>query len=159
MEYDSGFCDIESDKQIAHELNGLIELAEECVNKIDTLTMALEKVRVYFMVLLVVSTLMAVACAGFALDVMKSNMTIFDAGPGKLIFLAFCSAMTIGIVWVLAAGVSRRRTLVRELYAEKDVHDRLITLIHEQMQRVAHRSAVSPVSFAMLQIRVRRLMR
>lgn len=147
------------DKLIVQELEGLIKLAEDCVNKIDSLTAAIEKVRVYFLVLLMLLIIMLGACVGFVFDVHKDNVTFFSASLGTLLFLLFACTFSIGVVWAIASGRSRFRYLSRELFAERDVHGRLITLIHEQAQRVAHRRAVTPVTYAMLDIRIRRLMR
>ncbi|NNA56359.1 hypothetical protein [Pseudomonas koreensis] len=144
---------------IAQELEGLISLAEECVNKIDSLTAAIEKVRLYFLVLMLLSTIMVSGCVGLAFDVHNTDVTFFNATPFMLVFLFIACSFLIGIVWAMASGRSRFRNLRRELFAERDVHGRLITLIHEQAQRVAHRRAVSPVTYAMFEIRIRRLMR
>lgn len=159
MEIMSDYYSTPKDKIIVQELEGLIALAEDCVKKIDSLTAAMEKVRVYFIVLLVVASLMLGACIGFASDVQKTGVTFFNAESVVIFFAIFASVFVTGISWVLVLGVFRRRNLSRELEVEKDVHDRLISLIHEQIQRVAHRNSVSPVTYAMYEIRVRRLMR
>lgn len=159
MESENSFSSDPFEKLIVQELEGLIKLAEECVNKIDSLTAAIDKVRVYFSVILMLSILMLGACLGFMYDVNKTNVTFFNATPVVFLLLLLACSLILGMSWAVASGRSRYRSLKRELFAERDVHDRLITLIHEQSQRVAHRRAVTPVTFAMLEIRIRRLMR
>jgi nitrate reductase gamma subunit len=159
MERLSEFSYSPDDRLVVKELDGLIELAEECVKKIDSLTASIEKMRVYNIVLFAIAALMLSAGLGMLLDVRKADITFFTASPGVFAFLFFLFAMTVGVAWTVAAGQARRRTLYRELFAERDVHHRLISLLHEQTQRVAHRNAVSPVTHAMIEIRIRRLMR
>lgn len=147
------------DQLIVRELESLIGLAEECVDKIDSLTASLEKLRVSFLLFFVISLVLLVSIVGFVVSVQGSYLAFFSASLGWLVFASLGGCIVTVVAWLLGSGQSRRRSLLRKLYAEKDVHERLITLIHEQTQRAAHRRVVSPVTFAMLEIRVRRLMR
>lgn len=148
------------DESVVRELEDLFGLAEECVSKIDALTAALEKLWLGSLLFIFMFLLFVGAFAGYVFSASaKMGFLSVLMSPGALIFSTLAAVIVAAGGWVALSGQSRRRTLYRELYVEKDVLERLVTLIHEQVQRVAHRGSVSPVTFAMLQIRERRLMR
>ncbi|MBP2841201.1 hypothetical protein [Pseudomonas sp. PNP] len=147
------------ESKIVQELESLIDLAEKCVDKIDYLTASIEKLRVNLTLVFTIPGVFLSGVLGFLTGTGGSLPTPFvDSQIIMLCLFAFL-ALASGMFWFFVQTQSRRRSLLRELDVERNVHERLITLIHEQTQRVKHRGLVSPVTYAMLQIRERRLMR
>lgn len=142
--------------QVVQELEGLLNLAEASVHSIDKLMHALARAKASFYIACIAFYVVLVSIAGFIWggyrsgDVISSlSITAAVCGLG----IIFCLAM----LWYVRVRLSYQRALKRELSVELDVRERLVSLIHEQLQRVVFEDSISAVTRAMFEIRIRRL--
>ena len=157
MEYDTSLQD---QAQRVHELEELLEIAEASAGNIDRLLDSVDQSRSKFWSL--------TAGASLLLSVMGVLLAFFYANTLRAEYLLNYSYVfgsffffLIFVSYLMGARkhISHISRLKRDLSVEVDIHHRLISMIDQQLQRVSHGGYYSPVHRAIIDIRVRRMMR
>lgn len=144
--------------RLVKELEDLLVLAETSAETIDRLVAMVDKVRVSL--LGSVAVVYILASAG-ALALMRSFTAFEGASSGAELWLLGLGAASISLaVGAAYLGYSlflRLTKARRELTVEKDIHDRIVSMIDSHKRRVYEYEALSPVALATFEIRMRRL--
>lgn len=150
----------QSQSQRVRELEELMQLAELSAENVDKLSDAVDHSKTQgWKAAFVVSLLMALLSGG--LTILSNKDLQFST---YLYYTLFACVFLIVVVVALVAMVvftraKRTSRLRRSLIVEIDIHHRLISMIDQQLQRVIHSGEFSPVHRAIIDIKVRRMMR
>lgn len=157
MEYD---ISRQGQAQRVHELEELMELAEASAANVDRLSDSVDRGRSQsWLLIILVSFLSAVLAASVTL--IQNKELQFDSSF-RYVFMASGFLVIVFLVsfsMTVVNRTSRVKRLKRDLMVEVDIHHRLISMIDQQLQRVIHSGDFSPVHRAIIDIRVRRMMR
>lgn len=147
-----------SPDKIIQEYEELIDLAGESSQTIDHVSQIVERTRVsVFSIIGVAYALMGgVGAAALASKPTRLDLTRFD---GFLFFAGI--ALAVVLVAALLYLAFTRSLLLRRyrntLETEREIHDRLMSLIDQQKRRVDLYDLLSPVAMATLDMKVMRL--
>lgn len=142
------------------ELSELIAMAEKSAADIDALAESITQAKISIIAITVATTVVTMICVIFMLN----------AAIGRFQHYGYDQLIQIGAAGLLALTISagtyaaytrllRMRRLMRDLRLERDITDRLVSLIEPQFSWVRRVETVSPVAIATLEIRIRRLSR
>lgn len=135
---------------IIEDFEKLLDLAEESSMKIDYLLQLREKQKI---MLLSVTTAMYVLVM----------LTYFLA---RYLPIAVNKEISVSLIFVIAITASSyflfrhlllMKKLRRELYIERNIHETLISMLDTQKQRLLETDILSSVSYAIYEIRLKRL--
>lgn len=145
-----------SQNQQVSELEGLLQLAEQSSTKIDQLNTAIARIRQRIIIATMVAYL---AFSGLALGapyLEEVSKSISSTSYAKALLVILAITCTIFAVVLLFINFSQLRVLKRVFRVEKDIHDRLILMVDEQLRRL-NSNTLTAVARATIEIRVRRL--
>lgn len=157
MEYEFAMQD---QAQRVRELEELLTIAEASAENVDKLSEAVDQNRSkLFIATAVMIFLLAVFggaaflyfVGGFGVGLVYNYLSVVSVSFVCLVFFPF-----LIILRKYSLQISR---LKRGLSVEVDIHHRLISMIDQQLQRVTYGGYYSPVHRAIIDIRVRRIMR
>lgn len=156
-EYD---LSVEGQAQRVHELEELLELAEGTAENVGKLADSVDRGRTQAWI--------ATILASFFFSILASGLSyVFTTSvrvDSSLYYIIAAAASLNALVAVAFMMVFINRTayvkrVKRDLMVEIDIQHRLVSMIDQQMQRVVHGGEYSPVHRAIVDIRVRRMMR
>lgn len=157
MEYETS---MQGQAQRVHELEELLEIAEASAGNIDRLSDAVDQSRSKLWSLTAGASLLLSVVGVLLVFVSGNTLRAEYLLNYSYVFGAFFFFL-IFISYLMGARkhVSHISRLKRDLSVEVDIHHRLISMIDQQLQRVAHGGYYSPVHRAIIDIKVRRMMR
>lgn len=147
-----------SSNPVLQELGEMLNLAEESTANIDRFADHLDRVQLqmwgyaagaYIVLGLSLGTLAWVTDSYRQITTVIFITTVITAIVGI--------AASIGLGFVARARFLRLKSMRRDERAERDIQEKLISLIDEQTRRVKHDWTLSTISVATLEIRLRRL--
>jgi hypothetical protein len=143
------------------ELDELMNLAEKSTLSIDSIQQLMDKAFLQSIVGLLLSYLLVAGCLAFSISLDKQyNFSDVKLLREALVVLTIIGIFT-GIMFFTTSWqkAKHRVKLRRSLAIELDIHARLISLIHDQFERIKTDGSLSPVSLATIEIRILRLQR
>ncbi|CAK7066679.1 MAG: hypothetical protein CITR_02955 [Citrobacter freundii] len=141
---------MEWESNVIKDFEQLLAMAEESSEKIDSLLQIREKQKLR----LIVFTIFTYSFAA-TLAIFKFYSSLI---PQFRIVFILASVIVIGAcLWVIIKNIFIIKKMNRELHIEKDIHERLISLLDEQKQRLYQIESLSPVAHAVYEIRMRRI--
>lgn len=145
---------LQYDTAAVQELSELLNLAEESTANIDHLTLLLEKLKTRFFIYIV---------GAYGLLVFSAYSIIRDVATNTPTFYLMKFSGVVGVFGALALfygcteAVKRIKSIRRDEKAERDIQERLISLIDDQSRRVRSEGLISTISATTFDIRLRRL--
>lgn len=143
--------------QVVKELEDLIILAESSTSTIDTLFTDLDKCRsrkLMYYNSCFISILFEVILVKILVDIN------FIGKNSELYILLFTILFFILLIACFMANKSlsmKAKRIYREIKIEQDVHNKLISIIEDQLRRIKMYDCLSQVALATMEIRIRRL--
>jgi hypothetical protein len=137
------------------ELHELISLAEQSAEKIDQLSQSAtrESSRWFLITITGYASLVGTAWLAFKSKLSTDSLWLqFALGASGLFLVIFVAQSFI--------RYSRMRgKLRRDLYVEREVQTRLVSIIHDNVKIAKDREILSPVATALIDMRIMRLRR
>ncbi|WP_124551830.1 hypothetical protein [Methylophilus methylotrophus] len=129
----------------------LINLAEEVTKNIDRITYDLDKARFNFIVSLAIAYSFV-----FVIVLVEFGIIYIQGDTPRLIIQLFSTSIMIFVFFFSYRYSLRIKAIKRDYRIEKNIHDKLISLIDDNLRRVTNNKLTS-ISFLTLDIRLRRL--
>lgn len=143
-------------QMLLDELEGLVKLAEESSAEVDRIKNAVDKIRTNGIVSIGSIYLVVSGLSYLSLQLTNSVppksdpvLSVVGVAVGVLVGAAF--------LYLFANKMARYKALKQSLKVEREIHDRLVVMVDEQMRRIKNEFGVSPVILATLEMRIRRL--
>lgn len=157
--------DLDAQRTLLDEYGALIDLGVESSKALDSLSRSLENARlsIYGSItggyILLLSTFLSVARLSDIFDIIGgAGRKELDIGSVLILIATFLLAILASALLYLGfRRFNDLRHYRRELQTEREIHDRLMSLIDDQKRRVQRLRSISPVTMATLDIKVRRL--
>lgn len=140
------------------ELEELYKLAEASTGALDRLELDSDRLRFRSLLSLLVGYVCIALGVGAIVFLNKEMSGI--GGMGLYAVASFFLIISgVFLTYMAFEFVRRRRALNKEKLIEADIHQRLVVLIDDQMNRVSLSGRLSPVARATYEIRARRMWR
>lgn len=157
IEYDIAMQD---QAQRVHELEELLAMAESTAANVDRLADSVDRGRTQGWVATILASLFFSILVGGISYVFTMSIHVDSSLYYIIAAVASLNALVaIAFMMVVINRSAYVRRVKRDLMVEVDIQHRLISMIYQQIQRVLHGGEYSPVHRAIVDIRVRRMMR
>ena len=150
----------EGQDQRVRELEELMELAEASTANVDRLSDSVDRSKNQSWLAVIFISFLSAVLAGSATLIQTKNIQFDTVSQYVLV-----ASLLLSLVFLISFSItivnrtSRIKRLKRDLMVETDIHHRLLSMIDQQLQRVVHGGNYSPVHLAIIDIKVRRMMR
>ncbi|NEG63190.1 hypothetical protein GQQ23_12700 [Pantoea agglomerans] len=141
---------IKSSSKIIEDFEKLLDLAEESSKEIDSLLQVREKQRIRSLSILSIGYAFSIFTY-FTINYLIPNL---DKELYSLVFIAILISISF---FFLYKNFFITKKISRELHIERDIHETLISMLDIQKQRLYETDEISSVSYAIYEIRLKRL--
>lgn len=145
-------------KNIAHDLEELVSLAETTSKEIENMREAIVNSRESFIYKIIVAYGAAIAASFIYISVEKyESLSFFTIRFIQILIAGAGFVMLIYIFKNLMTAKRIRNKITKELKIEKEVHSKLISMVFDQFNRAKQLGTLTLISQALFEIRIQRL--